>query len=95
MEEEKTARPWMKTIHLTSWKEYAWEKNEASGFLAFFTGKPAEEDKQQDNKMKELMRELYDAALKDDPKFHFFFEPEIIIRLSSPVIFWTVKLING
>lgn len=34
-------------------------------------------------KLKNLIRELYDHALKEDPVFHFFFEPEIIIRIES------------
>lgn len=34
-------------------------------------------------KLKELVKELYEYCLKDDPKFHFFFEPEIIIRIHS------------
>lgn len=31
-------------------------------------------------KLKALIQDLYTHVLKDDPKFHFFFEPEIIIR---------------
>ena len=34
-------------------------------------------------KLKQLVKELYDYSLKVDPKFHFFFEPEIIIRITS------------
>lgn len=34
-------------------------------------------------KLKTLVRELYDHTLKDDPKFHFFFEPEIIFRITT------------
>lgn len=32
-------------------------------------------------KLKALVKELYEHTLKDDPKFHFFFEPEIIFRI--------------
>lgn len=32
---------------------------------------------------KDLLFRLYEISLKDDPKFHFFYEPEIIIRFSS------------
>ena len=35
------------------------------------------------SKLKSLIKELYDHALKDDPGFHFFFEPEIIIRITT------------
>jgi len=34
-------------------------------------------------KLKALAKELYDHTLKDDPKFHFFFEPEIIFRITT------------
>jgi hypothetical protein len=30
-----------------------------------------------------LVRELYDHTLKDDPQFHFFFEPALIIRITT------------
>lgn len=33
-------------------------------------------------KLKALVNELYKHTLKDDPKFHFFFEPEIIFRIT-------------
>lgn len=34
-------------------------------------------------KLKALVKELYDHTLKDDPGFHFFFEPEIIFRITT------------
>lgn len=34
-------------------------------------------------KLKNLIKETYENCLKDDPKFHFFYEPEIIIRIDS------------
>lgn len=34
-------------------------------------------------KLKALVKELYEHTLKDDPKFHFFFEPEIIFRITT------------
>lgn len=34
-------------------------------------------------KLMVLVRQLYEYTLKDDPDFHFFFEPEIIIRIGS------------
>ena len=34
-------------------------------------------------KLKALVKELYDHTLKDDLKFHFFFEPEIIFRITT------------
>ena len=34
-------------------------------------------------KLKALVKELYDHTLKDDPIFHFFFEPEIIFRITT------------
>lgn len=34
-------------------------------------------------KLKALVKELYDHTLKDDPKFHFFSEPEIIFRITT------------
>lgn len=42
-------------------------------------------------KLKNLINELYDYTLKDDPKFHFFFEPEIIIRITTEVSLTKVK----
>lgn len=33
--------------------------------------------------LKRLLKELYKLALKNDPKFHFFYEPELIIRISE------------
>ena len=33
--------------------------------------------------LKALAKELYDYTLKDDPNFHFFFEPALIIRITS------------
>ena len=30
-----------------------------------------------------LAKELYDHTLKDDPNFHFFFEPALIIRITT------------
>lgn len=35
------------------------------------------------SKLKNLIKELFEFTLKDDPKFHFFFEPELIIRIDS------------
>jgi hypothetical protein len=34
-------------------------------------------------KGKVLVKELYDYTLKDDPEFHFFFEPALIIRITT------------
>jgi len=56
--------------------------------LSRFTKRNTTEKKDEENnesfaKMKELLKMLYDHVLKDDPKFHFFYEPEIIIRFSS------------
>ena len=34
-------------------------------------------------KLKALAKELYDYTLKDDPKFHFFFEPPLIFRITT------------
>lgn len=34
-------------------------------------------------KLKALVKELYEHTLKDDSKFHFFFEPEIIFRITT------------
>lgn len=34
-------------------------------------------------KSQALIKALYDDFLKDDPEFHFFFEPELIIRVGS------------
>ncbi len=34
-------------------------------------------------KLYALAKELYDHTLKDDPNFHFFFEPALIIRITS------------
>ena len=42
-------------------------------------------------KMKGLLKELYDHTLKEDPLFHFFFEPEIIIRIDSEACLNKVK----
>lgn len=41
--------------------------------------------------LKSLVKELYEHALKDDPSFHFFFEPEIIVRISSEECLKKVK----
>ena len=35
-------------------------------------------------KLKNLINEIYKYTLKDDHSFHFFYEPEIIIRIMSP-----------
>lgn len=42
-------------------------------------------------KMKNLMGELYTFTLRDDSLFHFFYEPEIIIRIDSETCFDKVK----
>jgi hypothetical protein len=42
--------------------------------------------------MPKLIRELYDCALKDDPLFHFFYEPELIIRIGSEHCLQRVRL---
>lgn len=42
-------------------------------------------------KLKSLMKELYDLFLKDDTKFHFFFEPELIIRITNSECLEKVK----
>jgi len=42
-------------------------------------------------KSQDLIKDLYDKFLKDDPKFHFFFEPELIIRISSTDCLCKVK----
>jgi len=42
-------------------------------------------------KLKELIKELYAHCLKDDKKFHYFFEPEIIIRIDSEEVLNKVK----
>jgi hypothetical protein len=34
-------------------------------------------------KRKALIKELYDHTLKDDPDFHFFFEPALIVRITT------------
>jgi len=34
-------------------------------------------------KLKALAKELFDHTLKDDPKFHFFFEPDLIFRITT------------
>lgn len=34
-------------------------------------------------KLKALAKEVYEHILKDDPNFHFFFEPEIIFRITT------------
>ncbi len=39
--------------------------------------------------MRDVLKKCYDAVLKDDPNFHYFFEPEIIIRVSN------VKIANA
>ena len=43
------------------------------------------------DRMKSLIKELYDSTLKDDPKFHFFFEPEIIFRITTEECLSKVK----
>lgn len=35
------------------------------------------------NKAKTLIKKLYKAVLKDDNQFHFFYEPELIIRVRN------------
>jgi len=42
-------------------------------------------------KLKALVKELYEHTLKDDPKFHFSFEPEIIFRITTEVCLMKAK----
>jgi len=42
-------------------------------------------------KLKELLCDLYEHTLKDDHLFHFFFEPELIIRISSKQCLQKIK----
>ncbi|KKQ85187.1 MAG: hypothetical protein UT08_C0009G0021 [Candidatus Woesebacteria bacterium GW2011_GWB1_38_8] len=43
------------------------------------------------DRMRALIKELYGLILKDDPKFHFFFEPELIIRITTTECLAKVK----
>ena len=43
------------------------------------------------SKLKDLIKELYQHTLKDDPNFHFFFEPELIIRITTTECLTKVK----
>lgn len=46
-------------------------------------------------KLKALVKELYEYTLKDDPKFHFFFEPEIIFRITLKGVFIKNKKLSS
>ena len=73
------------------------EKEEMKNFLSWMTGKKAVDPKEAEDealrkeerrmkgemKMKELIKELYESILTRDPLWHFFYEPEIIIRMSD------------
>jgi len=55
----------MKTLHITGWKEYPWEKTDIPAFLLGLTGRMPENVKAEQNaKMRQLLKELYDATLK-------------------------------
>lgn len=41
--------------------------------------------------LKKLINELYEYTLKNDTAFHFFYEPELIIRISSESCLTKVK----
>ena len=43
-------------------------------------------------KSKALAKELFDHTLKHDPKFHFFFEPALIIRITTEDSLAKVKI---
>jgi len=89
----------MKTLHIRNWAEgYTWlRKSEADALemvLSVFSKKKKgnyeserikqkEKEERENAPMKKLLKDLYECSLKDDPKFHFFYEPEIIIRFSS------------
>jgi len=83
----------MWTLHITDWDKYPWvvgeldDEKSVRAFLQLFAGKSkqkqVEETEKKEQIMKDLLSELYQHTLKDDPKFHFFYEPEIIIRFSS------------
>jgi hypothetical protein len=40
---------------------------------------------------RKLIKELYAAFLKNDPLFHFFFEPDLIIRISNHKVLENIK----
>jgi hypothetical protein len=71
----------MKTLHITKFDGYPWlsesEDDHMKRFLSFFSKKEPdaekakERERQKYSKMKQLLRDMYDAGLKDDPKFHF------------------------
>lgn len=67
----------MKTIHIYQLNE----NSPLSEFLLLFT-KSNRSINDLDTK-KNLMKELYDSILKHDNKFHYFFEPDLIIRIDS------------
>lgn len=88
----------MVTVHIRDFDGYPWSVNsDVKKFLQFFVGKEynseseKEDDRRKYSKMQELVKELYHAALKDDPKWHFFYEPEIIVRISSKEVLQKVE----
>jgi len=89
----------MITLHIYDWKDGYNHGDTAQSFLMMFTGKKKEISEKEkldaelakEKKQRELLVELYKTCLKDDEKFHFFYEPDIIIRLSSALVIEKVK----
>ena len=71
--EEKTSHPVLKTLHILPNAAGA-----SRGCSFFQCAGSAEIDKP------ELIRELYAKFLVNDSWFHYFFEPDLIIRISNP-----------
>ncbi len=82
------------TLHITTCSLYYWKYDDDNieNFLRMVTKKNQDYSKEEEKKLKELIAELYQVALKDDPQFHFFYEPEIIIRISKADVLEKVKL---
>lgn len=59
-------------------------QNDSKKFSCLFSQKKTFEPK-------DLIKELYSNFLKDDPLFHFFFEPDLIIRISSNEVLEKIK----
>ena len=66
----------MKTIHIYQLGEDSALKN----FLALFTKSNIDSEIEL---KKNLIKDLYENVLKKDNNFHYFYEPDLIIRISS------------
>lgn len=71
----------MKTIHI-----YQHDPKYIDKIYDYFSTVVITEPFKDYNNNKRLIKKVYDEVIKDDPKFHYFFEPELIIRISDTYV---------